>query len=492
VKQSHKTLLLWVLLIVMFLAIWNVLQPSERKQQVSFSEFSAWVHQGQVTDVRVKDHEYTFTHVVDGKSQQMETLGPVADEALVQDLENNPLGKDGKFKIYFEKEDSTPFWSIDARDAPADALHRHHVLPLHAPASGRRRQGDVLRQGEGAHAERLAEQGDVRGRGRHRRGEGRGRGDHRLPQGSQEVPATRRTHPQGRALIGPPGTGKTLLARAIAGEAGVPFFSISGSDFVEMFVGVGASRVRDLFEQGKKHAPCIIFIDEIDAVGRHRGAGLGGGHDEREQTLNQLLVEMDGFESNDGVIIIAATNRPDVLDPAILRPGRFDRRITVPRPDVRGREGSCAFTRRRPRSRRTSTSRPRPRNARVLRCRPREPRQRGRTSRGAPGQGRPQHGRLRAGQGQGLHGHRASLDGHQRRREADTAVHEAGHTLISVLINHHDPVHKVTIIPRGPALGVTWYLPKDDRHNLSQGAGREQHRRRARRPHRRRDHASVA
>ena len=145
--------------------------------------------------------------------------------------------------------------------------------------------------------------------------------------------------PKGVLLIGPPGTGKTLLARAIAGEAGVPFFSISGSDFVEMFVGVGASRVRDLFEQGKKHAPCIIFIDEIDAVGRHRGAGLGGGHDEREQTLNQLLVEMDGFESNEGVIIIAATNRPDVLDPAILRPGRFDRRITVPRPDVRGREG---------------------------------------------------------------------------------------------------------------------------------------------------------
>ena len=171
-----------------------------------------------------------------------------------------------------------------------------------------------------------------------RRGvEGRARGDHRLPARPEEVHAPRRPHPEGRAAGGPPGTGKTLLARAVAGEAGVPFFSISGSDFVEMFVGVGASRVRDLFLQGKKHAPCIIFIDEIDAVGRHRGAGLGGGHDEREQTLNQLLVEMDGFESNEGVILIAATNRPDVLDPALLRPGRFDRRVVVPRPDLRGR-----------------------------------------------------------------------------------------------------------------------------------------------------------
>jgi hypothetical protein len=172
----------------------------------------------------------------------------------------------------------------------------------------------------------------VQGRGRRRGGQGGGRGDHRLPQGPQEVHQARRRIPKGVLMMGSPGTGKTLLARAIAGEAGVPFFSISGSDFVEMFVGVGASRVRDLFEQGKKNAPCIIFIDEIDAVGRHRGAGLGGGHDEREQTLNQLLVEMDGFESNDGVIIIAATNRPDVLDPALLRPGRFDRRIVVPRP----------------------------------------------------------------------------------------------------------------------------------------------------------------
>jgi cell division protease FtsH len=268
--------------------------------------------------------------------------------------------------------------------------------------------------------------------------------------------------------MGPPGTGKTLLARAIAGEANVPFFSISGSDFVEMFVGVGASRVRDLFEQGKKHAPCIIFIDEIDAVGRHRGAGLGGGHDEREQTLNQLLVEMDGFESNDGVIIIAATNRPDVLDPAILRPGRFDRRITVGRPDVKGRtEILRVHTKRTPLSPDVELET---------------------IARGCPGfSGADLENLVNEA---ALLAARQDKDavsmidfelakdkvfmGTERRsmvisdeEKRTTAIHEAGHTLISVIINHHDPVHKVTIIPRGPALGVTWYLPKDDRHNLS-------------------------
>jgi cell division protease FtsH len=269
--------------------------------------------------------------------------------------------------------------------------------------------------------------------------------------------------------MGPPGTGKTLLARAISGEANVPFFSISGSDFVEMFVGVGASRVRDLFEQGKKNAPCIIFIDEIDAVGRHRGAGLGGGHDEREQTLNQLLVEMDGFESNDGVILIAATNRPDVLDPALLRPGRFDRRVVVARPDVRGREGILkVHTRKIPMSEDVDLS--------VI-------------ARGTPGFCGADLASLV--NESALNAARYSkkvvemddfelskdkvLMGKERKslilsdeEKRNTAFHEAGHTLVAFLHPDTDPIHKVTIIPRGMALGVTQQLPIDERHTYTE------------------------
>jgi len=270
--------------------------------------------------------------------------------------------------------------------------------------------------------------------------------------------------PKGVLLIGPPGTGKTLLARAIAGEANVPFFSISGSDFVEMFVGVGASRVRDLFEQGKKNAPCIIFIDEIDAVGRHRGAGLGGGHDEREQTLNQLLVEMDGFESNEGVILVAATNRPDVLDPALLRPGRFDRRVVVDRPDVRGRENILkVHTKKTPLSDDIDLS--------VI-------------ARGTPG--------FAGADLANLVNEAALIAARQNRKVVTqydfelpkdkvvmgverksliisdkekkmTAYHEAGHAIVAVLMEHADPLHKVTIIPRGMALGLTMQLPIDDK-----------------------------
>jgi len=274
--------------------------------------------------------------------------------------------------------------------------------------------------------------------------------------------------PKGVLLVGPPGTGKTLLARAIAGEASVPFFSISGSDFVEMFVGVGASRVRDLFEQGKKNAPCIIFIDEIDAVGRHRGAGLGGGHDEREQTLNQLLVEMDGFESNEGVILVAATNRPDVLDPALLRPGRFDRRVVVGRPDVGGREAILrVHTKKIPLGDNVDLS--------VL-------------GRGTPGL---------AGADLANLVNEAALNAARQNRKVvmmidfelakdkilmgaerkslilsdaekrNTAYHEAGHALVAAVIPEADPLHKVTIIPRGMALGVTMQLPIDDKHSYS-------------------------
>ena len=271
--------------------------------------------------------------------------------------------------------------------------------------------------------------------------------------------------PKGCLLVGAPGTGKTLLARAIAGEAGVPFFNISGSDFVEMFVGVGASRVRDLFIQGKKKAPCIIFIDEIDAVGRHRGAGLGGGHDEREQTLNQLLVEMDGFESNEGVILIAATNRPDVLDPALLRPGRFDRHVVVPRPDIRGREGILGVhTRKVPLSMDVDVS--------VL-------------ARSTPGftgadlENLVNEAALLAARNDKEKVDMLDLElakdkvmmGAERRsmiisdeEKRNTAYHEAGHALVAKLLPGADPIHKVTIIPRGMALGLTQQLPIDERH----------------------------
>lgn len=274
--------------------------------------------------------------------------------------------------------------------------------------------------------------------------------------------------PKGVLMMGPPGTGKTLLARAIAGEANVPFFSISGSDFVEMFVGVGASRVRDLFEQGKKNAPCIIFIDEIDAVGRHRGAGLGGGHDEREQTLNQLLVEMDGFESNDGVILIASTNRPDVLDPALLRPGRFDRRVIVNRPDVRGREGILAVhTRKIPLGGDVDIS--------VI-------------ARGTPGFTGADLANLvnEAALSAARYNKKSVamqdfewakdkvLMGSERRsavmsdeEKKTTAYHEAGHTIVGLKVPNADPVHKVTIIPRGMALGLTQQLPEGDRYTHS-------------------------
>lgn len=276
--------------------------------------------------------------------------------------------------------------------------------------------------------------------------------------------------PRGVLLLGPPGTGKTLLARAVAGEAGVPFFSISGADFVEMFVGVGASRVRDLFDQGKKNAPCIIFIDEIDAVGRHRGAGLGGGHDEREQTLNQLLVEMDGFEQNSGVIIIAATNRPDVLDPALLRPGRFDRQVVVDRPDVKGREGILkVHTRNIPLDPSVKLE--------IL-------------AKGTPG--------LAGAELANLVNEAALLAARKNKKKVEmedfeeakdkvmmgmerksliiseeekkiTAYHEIGHVLVARMLPEADPVHKVTIIPRGRALGVTSYLPIDEKHTYSKG-----------------------
>ena len=472
-KQSHKTLLLWVVLIVMFLAIWQFLQPQQTKQPVAFSEFLNDVHAGHVDEIKIKDRDYTFrikTTGPDGAKGAVtmrEAVGPIADEKLLDDLRPDDKTQAAP-KVYFEKEDASPFWSSTLITLlPMVFIGLMFFLFMRQLQAG---GGKAMSFGK-SKARMLNDSqnkvtfADVAG----------------VDEAKDEVEEiiaflkdpTKFQRlggriPKGVLMIGPPGTGKTLLARAIAGEAGVPFFSISGSDFVEMFVGVGASRVRDLFEQGKKHAPCIIFIDEIDAVGRHRGAGLGGGHDEREQTLNQLLVEMDGFESNEGVIIIAATNRPDVLDPAILRPGRFDRRITVTRPDVRGREAIL-----RVHAKKTPLA---PDVDLSL------------IARGTPGftgadlENLVNEAALLAARQDkdavSMIDFEMAKDkvymGTERRsmlisdeEKRNTAIHEAGHTLISVLINHHDPVHKVTIIPRGPALGVTWYLPKDDRHNIS-------------------------
>ncbi|WP_437673338.1 ATP-dependent zinc metalloprotease FtsH [Sorangium sp. So ce131] len=471
-KQSHKTLLLWVLLIMMFLAIWQFLSPDRSlATQVPFSDFMSKVQveakdqNPHVESVTIKDREYTFS-VKDPKSGQktkMVTIGPDNADEITQVLVNN------KVAVSFEKDDTSPFgWGAILTILPMVFLLVMFYLFMRQLQAG---GGKAMSFGKSrarllSEAQNKVTFADVAGID-----EAKDELEEIIaflkdPKKFQKLGGR---IPKGVLMMGPPGTGKTLLARAIAGEAGVPFFSISGSDFVEMFVGVGASRVRDLFEQGKKHAPCIIFIDEIDAVGRHRGAGLGGGHDEREQTLNQLLVEMDGFESNEGVIIVAATNRPDVLDPAILRPGRFDRRIVVNRPDVRGREGILrVHTKKVPLGPDVDME--------IL-------------ARGTPGfVGADienlvnEAALLAARQDKDVvtmvdfeMAKDKVLMGAERRsmvisdeEKRTTAYHEAGHALVAKLLEKFsDPVHKVTIIPRGPALGLTQQLPKEDRLSMS-------------------------
>ena len=453
----------------MFLAIWQFLQPDRTPAtQVPYSDFTALVSANKETSphvesVQIKDREYTFW-VKDPKSSSKTkkiTYGP--EEADERYLRENGVN------VTFEKEDSSPFWSSAAVTIlpMIFLLGMFYLFMRQLQAGG----GKAMSFGK-SRAKLLSESqnkvtfADVAGID-----EAKDEIEEIIaflkdPKKFQKLGGR---IPKGVLMMGPPGTGKTLLAKAIAGEAGVPFFSISGSDFVEMFVGVGASRVRDLFEQGKKHAPCIIFIDEIDAVGRHRGAGLGGGHDEREQTLNQLLVEMDGFESNEGVIIIAATNRPDVLDPAILRPGRFDRRIVVSRPDVRGREGILkVHTKKVPLSPDVDLE--------II-------------ARGTPGfvgadlENLVNEASLLAARQDkdvvtmvdfemakdkvlmGTERRSMVISDHEKKT---TAYHEAGHALVAKLLEPKtDPVHKVTIIPRGPALGLTQQLPKEDRLSMS-------------------------
>ncbi|MBI5536106.1 MAG: ATP-dependent metallopeptidase FtsH/Yme1/Tma family protein [Deltaproteobacteria bacterium] len=453
----------------MFLAIWQfVSQDTTKAAQVPFSDFMALVkakpEEAHVERVAIKDKEYTF-EVYDPVSKQRSrkvTLGPIADTDMTKAL------VDHNVKLTFEKEESSPFWS----SALVTILPMIFLLVMFYLFMRQLQAGGGKAMSFGKSKARMLNESqnkitfaDVAG-------------INEAKDELEEIIAFLRDPkkfqrlggriPKGVLMMGPPGTGKTLLARAIAGEAGVPFFSISGSDFVEMFVGVGASRVRDLFEQGKKHAPCIIFIDEIDAVGRHRGAGLGGGHDEREQTLNQLLVEMDGFESNEGVIIIAATNRPDVLDPAILRPGRFDRRITVPRPDVVGREGILrVHTKKVPLGDDVDLD--------IL-------------ARGTPGfvgadienlvneaallaarqdKDKVMMRDFEMAKDKVLMGseRRSMVMSEQERRIA--AWHEAGHTLVGMFVEGNDEVHKVSIIPRGSALGVTQFLPTEDRHMMT-------------------------
>jgi cell division protease FtsH len=459
VNQFSRNVALWLVLGLMFLLLFNLFNKQQTKEpEIIFSDFVAAAEKGDVTEVTIQGRNIRGKY---HNNERFKTFAP-EDPDLVK------LLRDKGVKIAAKPEEGDPWYVVlFVQWFPMLLLIGVWIFFMRQMQVG---GGKAMSFGK-SRAKLLSENthkvtfNDVSG-------------IDEAKEELEEIIAFLKDPkkftklggriPKGVLLVGSPGTGKTLLARAIAGEAGVPFFSISGSDFVEMFVGVGASRVRDLFVQGKKNAPCIIFIDEIDAVGRHRGAGLGGGHDEREQTLNQLLVEMDGFETNEGVILIAATNRPDVLDPALLRAGRFDRRVVVPRPDVKGREGILrVHTRRVPLSDDVDLS--------LL-------------SRGTPGFAGAdlenlvnEAALLAARQNKDrvamadfeiakdkvmMGAERKSMIMSQEERR-NTAYHEAGHALVAKLLPGADPVHKVSIIPRGMALGVTQQVPLDDRHSYT-------------------------
>ena len=455
-SSSSKHIALWLVLALVFVVIFSVFNKQYRREpEIIFSEFMAGVERGEIREVVIQGNH------IQGKyknGEQFRTFAP-DDPELVKSL------RDKGVKIAAKPEDESPWYLVLLVNwLPMLLLIGVWIFFMRQMQVG---GGKAMSFGK-SRAKLLTEN-------QHRVTFSDVAGVDEAKDDLQEIIAFLKDPkkftklggriPKGCLLVGAPGTGKTLLARAIAGEAGVPFFSISGSDFVEMFVGVGASRVRDLFVQGKSKAPCIIFIDEIDAVGRHRGAGLGGGHDEREQTLNQLLVEMDGFESNEGVILIAATNRPDVLDPALLRPGRFDRHVVVPRPDIRGREGILqVHTRKVPLSTDVNVS--------VL-------------ARSTPGftgadlENLVNEAALLAARNDKEKVDMLDLElakdkvmmGAERRsmiisdeEKRNTAYHEAGHALVAKLLPGADPIHKVTIIPRGMALGLTQQLPMDEKH----------------------------
>jgi cell division protease FtsH len=467
-RQSYKTALLWGVLILMFSLIYGLVStPRSDHTEVGFSSFLDAVESGSLSGAEVEirnDQEFVWT---EGKAPK-HAVGRLSDD-VVQKLRS----KNVKFRL--TSEENNALWqSVLVNWLPMILVFLFLFFLMRQLQAG---GGKAMSFGK-SKARLVSESNpkitfkDVAGVE-----EAKTELEEIIEFLKDPKKFTRLGGriPKGVLLMGPPGTGKTLLARAIAGEAGVPFFSISGSDFVEMFVGVGASRVRDLFEQSKKHAPCIIFIDEIDAVGRHRGAGLGGGHDEREQTLNQLLVEMDGFESNEGVILIAATNRPDVLDPALLRPGRFDRRVVVPNPDMGGRgEILEVHTKKVPLQDDVDLN--------IL-------------ARGTPGfsgadlanlvneasliaarlnQAKVTQADFESAKDKVLMGAERKSMILTEKEKIITAYHEAGHAIMAKLVPGNDPVHKVTIVPRGRALGLTQTLPGEDRYTQSRSTAYDQ------------------
>jgi cell division protease FtsH len=460
-NEMAKNLLLWVVIAVVLIAVFQSFNPRSDPSTLSYSEFMQKVENNDVAEVLIRNDNRT----IDAKLKDGNKLHTTA---LLTDKTVDDISKHAKVTVE-ATDNSGALWRILLDWVPFlifIGLLVYFMRQMQAGAGGRGAmsfgRSRARLQGEDQVKVTFADVAGV---------------DEAKEEVQELVEFLRDPSkfqklggriPRGVLMVGSPGTGKTLLAKAIAGEAKVPFFTISGSDFVEMFVGVGASRVRDMFEQAKKHAPCIIFIDEIDAVGRHRGAGLGGGHDEREQTLNQLLVEMDGFEGNEGIIVIAATNRPDVLDPALLRPGRFDRQVVVPLPDLRGREQILKVHMRKvPLSVDV--------NPTVI-------------ARGTPGfsgadlanlvnEAALFAARFNSREVMMDHFERAKdkiMMGSERKsmlmsedEKKLTAYHEAGHAIVGRLVPDHDPVHKVTIIPRGRALGVTLFLPENDRYSHS-------------------------
>ncbi len=458
-NQFYKNLALWLVISLMMILLFNLFnKPHPPQDKVNYSDFITAVDAGKVVSVIIQGSDIIGKYA-DGK--EFRSYKP-ADTNIVQKLQEKKVGISAR-----PEEERVSWFSIFISWFPLILLVGVWIFFMRQMQAG---GGKAMSFGK-SRAKLLTES---QGKITFEDVAGIEEAKEELEEIIQFLKEPKKFTklggriPKGVLLMGPPGTGKTLLARAVAGEAGVPFFSISGSDFVEMFVGVGASRVRDLFVQGKKNAPCIIFIDEIDAVGRHRGAGLGGGHDEREQTLNQLLVEMDGFESNEGVILIAATNRPDVLDPALLRPGRFDRQVVVPRPDVKGRaEILKVHSKKTPLGTDVDLE--------VI-------------ARGTPGfSGADLANVVNEAALLAARKDKSVIDmedidnakdkvlmGVERRsmviseeEKNNTAYHEAGHTLVAKFIPGTDPVHKVSIIPRGRALGVTMQLPIEDKHSYS-------------------------